>query len=63
MLDVYMLKNGKFQMIEEQMEINKMMKEVLEMFILQATSKGIELTVKLAPGVPFAVISDERRLK
>lgn len=34
MLDVYMLKNGKFQMIEEQMELKKMMKEVLDMFIL-----------------------------
>jgi hypothetical protein len=34
MLDVYMLKNGKFQMIEEQMQPKKMMREVLDMFIL-----------------------------
>jgi signal transduction histidine kinase len=63
MLDVYMLKNGKFQMIEEQMDIKKMMNEVLDMFVLQATSKSIELRIKMATGVPFAVVSDERRLK
>jgi len=45
------------------MEPKKMMREVLDMFILQSSSKGLDLTMKCAPGVPYAVVSDERRLK
>jgi len=40
-----------------------MMKEIMDMFILQAIAKGLELKVSLAPGVPSSVTSDERRLK
>jgi hypothetical protein len=50
-------------MIEEQIILKKMMQEVRDMFILQATAKGLQLTMKLASGVPYAVVSDERRLK
>ena len=63
MLDVYMLKNGKFQVIEETMHLKKLLKEVLDMFILQTTAKGIKLQMKMAVGVPTTVVSDERRLK
>ena len=40
-----------------------MMRDVYDMFILQSSSKGLELTIKLAPNVPHIVVSDERRLK
>jgi hypothetical protein len=50
-------------MIEEQMEIKKLLREVLDMFVLQATSKKLHLYVKIAPNVPHSVVSDERRLK
>ena len=45
------------------MEPKKMMRDVYDMFILQSSSKGLELTIKLAPNVPHIVVSDERRLK
>ena len=45
------------------MEPKKMMRDVYDMFILQSSSKGLELTFKLAPNVPHIVVSDERRLK
>ena len=34
MLDVYMLKNGKFQMIEDKFVLKKMVEEILDMFSL-----------------------------
>ena len=40
-----------------------MMRDVYDMFILQSSTKGLELTYNLAAGVPHSVISDERRLK
>lgn len=45
------------------MEPKKMMRDVYDMFILQSTSKGLKLTIEIAPNVPQIVISDERRLK
>lgn len=50
-------------MIEEQMRPKKMMMEVYDMFTLQATSKGLELSINFADNVPHIVVSDERRLK
>lgn len=63
MLDVYMLKNRKFQIIEEKVRIKKMMREVQDMFVLQAMAKGLELKISIAQGVPYSVTSDQRRLK
>ena len=39
------------------------MKEVQDMFVLQAMAKGLELKIDIAAGVPYSVTSDERRLK
>ena len=33
------------------------------MFVLQAMSKGLELQIDIAAGVPYSVTSDQRRLK
>lgn len=63
MLDVYMLKNRKFQIIEEKLKLKKMMTEILDMFILQAMAKNIDLRINIAPGVPQTFVSDQRRLK
>ena len=35
MLDVYMLKNGKFRKIEEEVNFQKLMKSIYDMFNLQ----------------------------
>jgi len=34
MLDIYMLKNGKFQMIEGKFVLKRMIEEILDMFVL-----------------------------
>tara|TARA_B110000285_G_scaffold17663_1_gene17210 strand:+ start:546 stop:749 length:204 start_codon:yes stop_codon:yes gene_type:complete len=40
-----------------------MMIDVKDMFVLQATAKGLNLQIDIAPSVPYSVRSDERRLK
>ena len=34
------------------------MREVQDMFVLQAMSKGLELQIDIAAGVPYSVTSD-----
>ena len=63
MLDVYMLKNGKFQKIEENVIIERMMKAVYDMFNLQMVAKKINFRSTHAAEIPDMVVSDERRLK
>lgn len=45
MLDVYMLKNGKFQKIEEQVMVKNLFKAVFDMFSLQMAAKNLEFTI------------------
>ena len=45
------------------MQPSKMMRDIYDMFILQTSSKGLELSINVAPNVPQIVLSDERRLK
>lgn len=63
MLDVYMLKNGKFQKIEEQVVVEKLMKAVYDMFHLQMAAKRIQFQICHAVDMPDMIVSDERRLK
>ena len=63
MLDVYMLKNGKFEMIEQRFMVKKFFQEVNEMFVLQAQTKNIKVLSKFSEGIPYAVSTDERRMK
>ena len=46
MLDVYMIKNGKFQKISENFRIKTIMKEIYEMFCFQTQAKGLDLNIK-----------------
>ena len=63
MLDVYMLKNGKFQMIEEKFVLKKMIEEIFDMFSLQTAYKGIKLKRNCSINCPYGISTDQRRLK
>lgn len=45
MLDVYMLKNGKFHKIEEYFELNATFNEIEDMFSLQMAAKGLKFEI------------------
>ena len=63
MLDVYLIKNGKFQKIEEQVMIKKLLKQIHNMFHLQMQAKGIQFNVDYGHDLPDMIVSDERRIK
>ena len=63
MLDVYMIKNGRFEKKYEPCIIANALDEVFDMFVSQAETKGITLNVEGIENVPHEVTSDERRLK
>lgn len=63
MLDVYMIKTGKFEKILDEFIIEKEMKDLYDMFYPQAKSKSIELVLEIHHSCPVAVVSDVRRLK
>lgn len=52
MLDVYMIKNGKFQKINEKFFLKNLMMEIYEMFSLQTKEKGLEFKIKFGKNVP-----------
>ena len=63
MLDVYMLKNGKFQKIEEQVIVRKLMKTVFDMFYEQMVAKNLQFNIIHTTDMPDMIVSDDRRLK
>lgn len=63
MLDVYMLKNGKFQKIEVTFKMQRLFKDLQKMFDLQASAKEVKLNLVFKNQLPYKVTGDERRLK
>jgi len=62
MLDMYMLKNGKLSNKEEKFVLKQMIDEVLDMFILQSSSKGVKLKKTFSDNVPLGICTDRQRL-
>ncbi len=52
MLDVYMLKNGKFQKIDDKIQFKAMMREIYEMFSLQTAAKCISFKINFTNSIP-----------
>ncbi len=46
MLDVYMIKNGKFQKINDKFFLKNLMMEIYEMFSFQFNEKGLKFNIK-----------------
>ena len=62
MLDIYMLKNGKFQCISEPFLLDEVLNHMRDMFQLQMDSKNINFIINVSKHVPKEFKSDERRL-
>lgn len=63
MLDVYMLKSGKFQKILDHFNLQDSIIYIYDMFYLQAQARGIQFILVFEEGVPEKVVSDNRRLQ
>ena len=62
MLDVYMIKNGKFVKIWETVDLTEMMNNVYEIFCLQTRQKFLDFDINILKGVPKIFKSDKRRM-
>lgn len=63
MLDVYMLRTGKFQKLFEEFNVREEVLEIYEMFFQQAQAKVIDLILIFDPTCPETVVTDVRRFK
>lgn len=63
MLDMYMMKNGKFTTANINFVLRDMIEEVFDMFIIQATKKGIKLKRTFSKNCPYGISTDRKRLK
>lgn len=61
MLDIYMLKTGKFQKILENVNLCEILVQIFDMFFLQSNAKGIDLILQIEEGTPEFIESDSRR--
>ncbi len=62
-LDLSKLEAGALELENLPFNLEKWMEETLELFALQAHSKGLELSVNFDPDLPVALIGDTMRLR
>lgn len=62
-LDYSKLEAGKFSLAREHFRLERVVREVSELFVPKAQSKGIDLITEIGENVPEVVIGDELRLK
>lgn len=62
MLDVYMLKNGKFSKIQGEVKTEQLMANIYDMFSIQMNQKQIKFQIIINKNVPRIFTSDERRM-
>lgn len=59
MLDIYLIKNGKFKKDEKTVDIVKSIKSLLDMFRVQSDQKNIQLLFNCSNNVPPIITTDE----
>jgi PAS domain S-box-containing protein len=62
-LDISKIEAGKFELLEEEFDIRRVVNTCAGMFALEAKSKGIELGHRVAEDVPEEIVGDPLRLR
>ena len=62
-LDFSKIEAGKLQMNTITFDLRKSIEEVMRVLAIKADSKGLELVLKVHPGVPTSVVGDSGRLR
>jgi two-component system, sensor histidine kinase and response regulator len=62
-LDFSKIEAGRFELESLDFDLHKMVEDVLELFAERAHSKGLELSSRIAPGVPEGVKGDSNRIR
>ncbi|MGJ5820038.1 ATP-binding protein [Paludibaculum fermentans] len=62
-LDLSRIEAGHLELFEDPFDLQALMDEVRRMFAVQVHQRGLELSFRVAPGVPRMLIGDEGRLR
>ena len=62
-LDLSKVEAGRMELVEQTFDLPGMLDELQEMFSLQASNKGLQLTFEHTPQVPHYIQSDELKLR
>jgi signal transduction histidine kinase len=62
-LDFSKANAGQLSMLEEPVDLARLIDQVAQLFAQQATTAGVELVIDIAPDVPRSVVGDEGRLR
>ncbi len=62
-LDISKIESGKFEINETKFNLNGLLKQVIELYSINAIDKNIKFLYTLDPNIPYFVISDETKLK
>ena len=63
LLDISKVEAGKLDLSRDEIAIKSFLKQIVDMFSVQAAAKGIAFDVELAGDLPETVASDEKRLR
>jgi signal transduction histidine kinase len=63
LLDVVRIEAGKLQLVLEPVSPADVATDVVQSLLLQAKSKGLRLTLSIAPDLPCSIVTDSRRLR
>ncbi|MBB6692566.1 PAS domain S-box protein [Cohnella xylanilytica] len=62
-LDFSRIESGRIDLIEERFDLRRCLRECLDLFSVNARQRGIELELKVSPGMPAALYGDQLRLR
>ena len=62
-LDFSKIEAGRIDLEDKAFDVRECVEEAVSLLSTQAVEKGIELTCLIDPGVPFALVGDENRLR
>ncbi len=62
-LDLSKLERGKLELEERLFDLERMMRETLQVFEIRCREKGVELSFHISPGIPGHFIGDPARLR
>lgn len=62
-LDISRIEEGKTQIYSREFDLHQLLNATVRMFSQQASLKGLSLRLQLDPGVPYALIGDQDKLR
>jgi signal transduction histidine kinase/DNA-binding NarL/FixJ family response regulator len=63
MLDLSKIEAGRLEIIPAPVNLSRICDEIVQIFAIKAAEKGLELAIKIDPGMPRVLVLDETRMR